>query len=248
MSRVFAWSLLAVLASLFWFSIHLAARRIYQVDECQYIYMARVLSAHQGSTFFTDASGFTLPLSWLDRLNPHSTAVFGRARIFMVGVFWLNLVLIALGTGEKLRSRGGLIALLAAATLAPLWDYGFEIRHDNVLLNGLLLMWFVLRVRPTGLPSYFIAGAIAVGLQFFAFKAFAYTAPLSMAFLIFPPAACKLARWKLILAWVGGAVVAFLAARLLYGAMGLWQVYLTDLHGISGASVHTKRLLPWTTL
>jgi hypothetical protein len=248
MSRVFACVLLAVLAALVWFSTHLAARRIYQVDECQYIYMARVLSAHQGTTFFTDASGFTLPLAWLDRLNPESSGVFGRARFVMVAIFWLNLLLIALGTGEKLQSRGGLIALLGAATLAPLWDYGFEIRHDNVLLTGLLLMWFVLRVRPLGLPSYFIAGAIAVGLQFFAFKAFAYTAPLSMAFLIFPPPAYKAARWKLILAWVGGAAVGFLVARLLYGAMGLWQVYLTDLHGISGASVHTKRLLPWTTL
>src|SRR5260370_39040349 len=128
----------------------------------------------------------------------------------MVGVFWLNLVLIALSTGERLLSPGGLIALLAAVTLAPLWDYGFEIRHDNVLLTGLLLMWFVLRVRPMGLPSYFIAGAIAVGLQFFAFKAFAYTAPLSMAFLILAPPAYKLSRWKLILAWVGGAVCSFL--------------------------------------
>jgi hypothetical protein len=248
MRRVLPWALLASLVFLVSFSILLAATRIYQVDECQYIYMARVLCAHQGSTFFTDASGFTLPFSWLDGLNPQSTAVFIRARILMAGIFWLNLILIALGTGEKLLSRGGLIALLAAATLAPLWDYGFEIRHDNVLLTGLLLMWFVLRVRPRGLQSYFIAGAIAVGLQFFAFKAFAYTAPLSLACLVFPPPAHKLVRWKLILAWIAGAIVSFLGARLLYGSLGLWEVYLTDLHGISGASVHTKRLLPWTTL
>src|SRR6516225_6305990 len=240
MRRVLPWALLAGLVFLVSFSILLAATRIYQVDECQYIYMARVLCANQGSTFFTDASGFTLPLSWLDGLNPQSIAVFTRARFVMVGILWLNLVLSALCTGEKLLSRGGLIALLAAATLAPLWDYGFEIRHDNVLLTGLLLMWFVLRVRPRGLQSYFIAGAIAVGLQFFAFKAFAYTAPLSMACLVFPPPAHKLARWKLVLAWLAGAIVSFLAARLLYGCMGLWEVYLRDLHGISGASVHTK--------
>src|SRR5262249_37600881 len=126
MSRVLPWALLASLVLLVLFSTQLAATRIYQVDECQYIYMARVLCAHLGSTFFTDASGFTLPLAWLDGLNSQSTAIFGRARFVMVGVFWLNLALIALCTGEKLQSRGGLIALLAAATLAPLWDYGFE--------------------------------------------------------------------------------------------------------------------------
>src|SRR5215471_17649621 len=144
MNRASMWILLACLGSLVWLSVHLAANRIYQVDECQYVYMARVLHAHQEKTFFTDASGFTIPLSWLDRGVKSSAEVFTSARFAMSGLFWLNLVLIALCTGERLRSPGGLIALLFAATLAPLWDYGIEIRHDNVLLTGLLLSWCVL--------------------------------------------------------------------------------------------------------
>jgi hypothetical protein len=43
-------------------------------------------------------------------------------------------------------------------------------------------------------------------------------------------------------------VVAFLVARIVYGALGLWQFYLADLYGISGITVHTKRLAPWSTL
>ncbi len=106
----------------------------------------------------------------------------------MVTIFWLNLALIALATGERLLSRRGLVALLAAATLAPLWDYGFEIRHDNLLLTGLLLTWCVVRVRPKGPPSYLVAGALAVAMQFTAYKAFVYVIPISLAILVFPSA------------------------------------------------------------
>jgi len=248
MNRVITWALLAALASLAWFSAHLAATRAYQVDECQNIYMASILAAGQEKTFYTDASGFTIPLSWLVNGTARSADRFASARFLMLGIFWLNLGLIALCTGEKLVSRRGLIALFAAATLAPLWDFGFEIRHDNVLLTGLLLIWCVLRVRPNGLQSYFIAGAVALGLQFVASKAFAYTAPLSLAFLVFPPAAHQAPRWKLTLAWIGGAVATFLLARLAYGALGLWDVYLTDVRGFSDVSTHAQRFAPWATL
>ena len=248
MNRVITWALLAALASLAWFSARLAATRIYQVDECQNIYMASVLAAGQEKTFFTDASGFTIPLSWLVKGTARSADRFASARLVMLGIFWLNLALIALCTGEKLVSRRGLIALVAAATLAPLWDFGIEIRHDNVLLTGLLLIWCVLRVRPNGPQSYFIAGAVAIGLQFQASKAFAYTAPLSLAFLVFPPAAHQAPRWKLTLAWIGGAISTALAARLAYGALGLWDVYLTDVRGLSDASIHAARFAPWAAL
>jgi len=66
MSRRIVWFVLIIglLGSLAWQSAFLAANRIYQVDECQNIYMARVLACGQTSEFFTNASLFLLgPLS-----------------------------------------------------------------------------------------------------------------------------------------------------------------------------------------
>ncbi|MEI2722541.1 MAG: hypothetical protein V9H26_03035 [Verrucomicrobiota bacterium] len=138
------------------------------------------------------------------------------ARFVMVEIFWLNVVLLALATGANLRSTGGLLTLLAAATLAPLWDYGFEIRHDNLLLTGLLVTWCVIRVRPAGWQSYLIAGALAVAMQLAAHKAFAYFIPLTLAILLFPPPGHNQPRWKLALSWGVGALVAFVALRFVY--------------------------------
>jgi hypothetical protein len=160
----------------------------------------------------------------------------------------LNVVLIALATGEKLFSQRGLIALAAAATLAPLWDYGFEMRHDNLLLTGILLTWCVVRVRPAGIQSYVIAGAVAAALQFVAFKAFVYTVPLSLVILACPPPSHGVRRWKLALAWIAGASAIFLTLRLAYGAAGLWDLYLADFRRVLGDSTGGNRFAPWDTL
>jgi len=230
------------------FSARLAATRIYQVDECQNVYMAAVLASHQQATFYTDASAFNLPLSWLISPTSTSSGIFASARLAMLGLFWLNIILLALNTGQRLFSRWGLLALFTAATLAPLWDYGLEIRHDNALLTGLLLSWYVLRVRPAGIRSYLIAGAVAAVLQLAVFKAFAYTVPLTLIFLFWPPKVHKQRRGRLALAWAAGALGVLLAARLAYGAMGIWETYLADLRGYTAASIHTGRFLPFETL
>ena len=49
-----------VLAALVWFSSTLAPLRIYQVDECQNLYMARIVATGRASEFFTNASLFLL--------------------------------------------------------------------------------------------------------------------------------------------------------------------------------------------
>src|SRR5271156_5135713 len=115
----------ALLAGLIWFSLHLAASRIYQVDECMEVYVARMLATGQAQSFAGHVTLFQVILAWFVRNATRSMDLFASARFVMIEVFWLNLVLLALATGEKLLSRRGLIALLAAATLAPLWDYGF---------------------------------------------------------------------------------------------------------------------------
>jgi hypothetical protein len=242
--RARIWPLTAALAVLLGFSAYLAATRIYQVDEFQNVTMARVLAQRREAQFFTDAGAFTAALSGLDRGAARSRDLLANARLMMLALFWLNLVLLGACTGEALASRRGLIALLAAATLAPLWDHGFEIRHDNPLLTCLLLTWYLLRTRPGGRRAYFAAGAVAVAAQLFSFKSFAYMLPLSAAFLLFPPPGHRAPRRALVLCWAAGAAAALAAARGVYGALGLWSVYLSDLRGMSAITASARRFPP----
>jgi hypothetical protein len=218
MRRVSIWILLGILAVLLGLSIRLAITRIYQVDECMELVVTRILATGHAKTYSGSIGLLLLPLSWAVHGATRSVDYFISARLVMVAIFWLNLVLIAIATGERLFSRRGLVALLGAATLAPLWDYGFEVRHDNLLLTGLLLIWCVVRVRPKGPPSYLVAGALAVALQFTAYKAFVYVIPISLAVLLFPPPGHQAPRWKLALSWIVGALGMLIALRLVYGA------------------------------
>jgi hypothetical protein len=251
MKRASIWILFGGLAALMGFSVYLAATRIYQVDECNELIVARILATGQASTHPGVIGLLQFPLSWAIHGATRSTEFFVPARLVMVAIFWLNLVLIALATGERLLSRRGLIALFGAATLAPLWDYGFEIRHDNLLLTGLMLIWYVVRVRPKGPPSFFAAGALAVALQFSAQKAFVYIIPLALAVVVFPPPGHKAPRWKLALCWAVGAFGMLLALRLVYGACGvagLWDVHRQSLQFVSKVATGGDRFGPGIAL
>lgn len=243
---------LGLLGGLAWYSAFLAANRIYQVDECQNIYMARVLAAGQASQFFTTGSLFLLgPLAWLTRTFEQSENIFASARMLFLGIFWLNLFLVALIAGKRIRSIEGLSALAAAATLAPLWDYGFEIRHDNLILTGILLIWWLVRVHPVGLRSYLGAGAISVTLLFIAVKAVVYVFPLAAAVLIFPPPGHQQSRLRLGLAWISGAILSLVVIRLCYGTGGQWDLYLSAFRGVAKYSAGAEgsvRFAPWYVL
>ncbi len=229
MKRALAWILAAgFLAVLVECSIRLAGTRVYDADECINVWMAKVLASGQGGAAHNPVSIFFFPLMWIARGAERSVDLFVSARFFALELFWLNVILLAVGTGAKLLKPSGLLALAAAATLSPLWNYGLEIRPDILILAGLLLMWCVLRVRPEGAQSFVFAGFLAATLQFVAMHSLVYTIPLSLAALVFPAPAHKAARWKLALAWIGGVAVAVLALRIGYGAAGLWSVYLEN--------------------
>lgn len=231
-----------------WASL-LAWTRIYQVDEAQNLYMTRVLATGQSKVFFTNALLWMVgPLSWVARGVSDSAAYFQAGRTIFLGVFFLNICLLALNTGARLRSAAGLAALLGAATLAPLWDYGFEIRHDNLILTGLLLLWWLGRTRPRGIRSFVLIGFLSVAMVFTAFKAFVYAAPLSLAFLLFPPPGHGSRRLPLVLGWLGGALAALLCVGLAYGISGTWTVFVTGFQGGLGATEGGARFGPWITL
>lgn len=252
MKRRLIWGLIAVLAGmlgvLVWFSFHLAQIRIYQVDECTELYIARMFATGQMATGAGFVTLFQLILSCLVYGNYGSSEYYALARFVMTEIFWLNIVLMVMGAGEKLFSLRGLIAVLTAATLAPLWDYGFEIRHDNLLLTGILLMWALLRLRPLGIQSYFLLGALTVGLQFIAFKAFVYTIPLAMAGLIFPPPGQKISCAKSAVALVTGGIVVFVALRLTFYKLGLWHLYLNGSQALSDVSMSSYHFGPGLAL
>ena len=268
--------LVAIVGWLVWFSAHLAATRIYQVDECQNLYMARILAAGQAKEFFTNGSLFLLgPLSWITRANVSSETMFSYARLLFLGVFWLNLFLIARIAAGRIVSMKGLIALAAVATLAPLWDYGFEVRHDNLVLTGILLIWWAVRGRAAervgkkfhtsldfgaaanGGPfavrwGYALAGAITVALLFVAVKSVVYVLPLSLGILAFPLQPNGRSRVHLAIAWAGGALVTLVAIRLCYGFGGNWDIYLSVFRGVADYSATgaggSPRFAPWFTL
>ena len=239
---------LALLAGVGWFSVRLAGVRIYQADEAQNIYAARVLSSGQTRTAYCDPSPFIALISWFTRSGTDGVDLFVRARFLMLELFWLNLALIALATGESLTSSRGLIALLAAVTLAPLWDYGFEVRQENLLLTGMLLTWCALRVRPGGLQSYAIAGAIAPAMVLITLKACVYFLPISLLCLVCPPPGHQAPRWKLGLAWAASAVTVCGCMLLIYSMTGSRDAVMNHLHHVLSAAWRGERLWPGQTL
>lgn len=250
-SRIFKTPSFWILLVLFFFSLYLALNRIYQVDEAQNLYMARVAATGKADRFFTNASLFLLgPLSWLSGNARHSVEVFHKARLLFLGLMWLNFVLLAQNTGEALRPQRWGWVLVAAGTLAPLWDYGFEIRHDNVLLAGILLILLLARPRfpRAGGVRFFLVGAVTCLLTFTAFKAALYTVPLSIAILAFPHPAFRAARKVQVLAWLAGVASAALLVRGIYGGSGLWQVFIQGSRGGVQVSAEVARFGPGMAL
>lgn len=234
--------LAAGLALLGWFSFNLAAMRIYQVDECSNVWSAHMIAVGES---IPGMDLFQLILSRVMPAAGQSADFFAAARELSLMVFWLNWLLLAMATGEKILSRRWLIALAFAATLAPLWDFGFEVRHDNLLLAGILLMWGVVRFQPPRLGAFFFLGACFVGLEFLSVKAVMYTFPISAAVLVFPrPGACRPA-WKRFAAWFAGGLLAFVGLRLIFRMAGLGHDYLATVEGVASVPSQAQRFWPF---
>ena len=233
--------LLAGIAVLGWFSFFLAATRIYQVDECLNVFVAHMIAARESAP---GMDLFQLMLSWFIPLGARAADLFASARLFTWLIFWLNFILIALATGERIFSRRWLIALVGAATLAPLWDYGFEIRHDVLLLAGVLFIWGMVRFRPPRLGTFFCVGAVSVALIFISIKSILFTVPICLGIFLFPPPGTRPARWKLAVAGCLGAVLAFFALRLVFKTAGLGHDYLATVQNVASLPSDTFRFWP----
>ncbi|HEY2081434.1 MAG TPA: hypothetical protein VGI88_01520, partial [Verrucomicrobiae bacterium] len=225
-----------------WLAMYLAGMRIYQADECWTIYMARLMAVGKPASL-----GMDLFQVILSRLMSAGRAVdlYAYARELSLMIFWLNWILLALATGERIFSRRWLVALAGAATLAPLWDFGFEVRHDNLLLAGILLIWGVVRFQPPRVGAYFFVGVCSMVLEFVAVKAVLYTLPIAAAILLFPPPGARQPRWKLFAAWCVGAVLAFFAARLVFTLVGLGDDSLAGVKHLPPGPAGPARFWPF---
>jgi len=234
---------------LFLYSLHLAINRIIQVDEAQNLYMARIIGSGQTDTYFVNPGLFLLgPLAWIAESATAAKEVFLSSRLLFAAVFWLNIFLMIKCTGTSLRTKEGLLIALTAATLAPLWDYGFEVRHDNLLLTGLLLIWYLGRYRGNALSAYFAIGALTIILQFMAFKAFVYTLPISAYLLVGRGVAEPTTFMKVVAAWLVGIGFAGLACLSVYLSLGLLDELLGNAAGLSQVAQSNDGFSPFGTL
>ena len=241
--------MLLALLGLLGAAAYLALHRMYQVDEAQNIFMVRALATHQAERYFTNALLWMLgPMSWLVGGLNESVKIFEWSRLLFLCVFLLNIFLIAINTGRKLTSFAGLAALFGAATLAPLWDYGFEIRHDNLILTCLLLMWWLGRVTPRGRLSYIGLGFLAIILPLLSVKAVAYAAPMCLAFIVFPPARHQQGRTALIASMAIGAAMAALAVVFAYISSGAAQIFMSGILEGVNSGAHAVPGNPWLAL
>jgi hypothetical protein len=239
--NVTVWLVIAIVA-LIAASEFLAMNRIFQVDELQNVFVARLLATHASSAYEAGAPLMLLgPVSWIAVASDHSAVVLRMERLLFVALFWLNLCLIVRCAGLTLRSRSGLLALLLVGTLEPLWDYGFEIRHDNLLLTIILLAWLAARPAAEGGRSHpFAVGFLAVVAQFVAIKAFVYLLPF--------------VGFTLLVAWreprrlgrnaasvIGGAASALLAVYVVHRVAGTWTLYVKNITTLGRAAVHVAR-------
>lgn len=206
-------------------SLGLGLTRIYQVDEAQNLYMARVLARGEAHEFFTSAALHLVPLGWLTMGLEGSADVFTAARVVFVALFWANIVLVSIAAGARFGSASGAWIALGAATLAPMWDYGFEIRHENVLLCGLLVMWIVGRADPDRAWRMIAVGGLTALLHFVAIKAMLYTVPMAGLLVALPGTRESDSRLRRAAFWAAGVLATAVAVCAGYTLADAWDTY-----------------------
>lgn len=242
---------MGLLMSLIAFSLFIALTRIYQVDEAQNVFTARILASHWEDNHNLWIEIWHLwPLGWLASWNHDSASLFQASRLFMLMVFWVNISLTALNCDLHWDTKKSLWILLGAATLAPLWDYGFEIRHDNLLLMFLLLYLYCLRIKSGNLKRVaFILGALAALLQFITFKSFVYWFPMAVLFLTIRPKEWGLSRVKTLAFGCLGFISTTLLLVGILKISGRLPYFLDSLAILLDFSAKPNtRFAPWGTL
>jgi hypothetical protein len=210
--RAFALSVGLWLIVLTYFAVDLVLGRHFQVDELQLAQTACLLGRPDEHVFVGLAKPYLLPLALLCRsLGDTTTILLSFRLVFFLG-FVLNLGLIATAQVAFPSRRGRIFVLALASLLFPFWKFGFEIRHDVLLLSVNLVMFgLTQRAVTSGLSArgFALGGATAgFGVTCLSSKILFYVLPFSL-LLIASAAPCS--WWRADLRRTGRAALMWLA-------------------------------------
>jgi hypothetical protein len=139
--------------------------------------------------------------------------------------------------------------MLLVATLAPLWDYGLEVRHDNVLLTALLLAWSAARpLQERAKRSLFCVGFIAAVAQFIAYKAFAYLLPVALFALVAAWIEDRPSLFRAPVALAAGAAAGTGLSVGIHLLEGTWWLYMSSFAALAKSAAEVERTSPAFTL
>jgi hypothetical protein len=212
------------------FSEYLSLNRIYQVDELEAVFNARLIATREAPNYLVGAPLMVLgPMTWLAAVIARAAILMRVERLLFLLVFWTNLVLVVQCAGFRLRSSRGVCALMLVATLAPLWDYGFEIRHDNLGLTAILMAWKSARPLQSDRRRILLLGFLCAIAQFLTFKAFAYMIPIAMFAVVAARVEERRPLFRSAVALLAGAAAGVGSVVLIHWMTGTWAPFMTEL-------------------
>lgn len=155
--------------------------RHFQVDEFYCSYNCRLLFDPENQDKGVHPQPYMAVLGYLTAGFEETTDILLTYRGIFFVLFLANLILAAHAQFAFPSRLGRWLVLLGFASLYPLWLFGLEIRHDNMLLTGNLALFFLTqRAAHRGTLSATAAflGGVAVFWTFIsAHKGFAYAFP-----------------------------------------------------------------------
>ncbi|MCA9602360.1 MAG: hypothetical protein KC417_10060, partial [Myxococcales bacterium] len=141
--RVWLWLVGTLwVAFVLWFGVDLVLHRQFQVDEFQNATNITFLSGMRGQNWATSAAPWQVwltPVALAFRTDTES--IMHALRAVFGAILVLNLLLLVWAE-PHFRSPWGRMAVLWLGTLTDIfWRYGFEIRHDALILTVQLLTY-----------------------------------------------------------------------------------------------------------
>lgn len=166
-------------------ALSVVTERHFQVDEFQNAYSSRLLFASGGQD---QTELFLVALGHVATHFETTSGVLLTFRGIFFLVFVVNLLLAAHAQRAFLSPLGRWLVLVAFSLLFPLWAFGMEIRHDNLLLTGQLALFFLTQ-RAAHRGSLQAGEAFLGGMAMFwtlvmAYKGLAYALPYGVLLLL----------------------------------------------------------------
>ena len=226
----------------------LAVNRIFQADEVQTAHMAWLLTRSDANEYFNSAEVYMIPMSFLSRAFRNPVDYLVACRLIFYGLFICSCLILAHGVAGRDRDkRFG--ALLLLGTTPILWDYGFEVRHDNIVIFGLALMIWILFNERAGRPdrSLFWGGCLGSLLFMSSLKSIVLWGPILGFIALFAIMRRRISFPRASMAVMGGFIltgVLVCIGHLLLGSLPLYiKASRSFFEMVGGASI---RFFKWT--